>query len=77
MIMHDTNNISRGHSAVSSTTTSGSGMASDVKNPSHLLMDSKWLNVSIIHDPIISHDYTMDEYQSHGPPQKRKNMWLW
>ena len=78
MMIHDANNLSQGYNAVSSIATSENYMASNVHDSSHLLEDSKWLNVTkIIHDQALDHGCTMDEYQSYGPPQKRTNIWLW
>ena len=54
MMMHDTNNVSRGHSAISSIAISENNMASNIQESSHLLMDSKWLNVSTIHDQVLA-----------------------
>ena len=72
MMIHDTNNVSKGHSIVSSTATPENSMASNIQDPSHLLMNSKWLNVSSIHDQILAQGYTMDGYQTHGPPKREQ-----
>ena len=72
MMIHDTNNVSKGHNAVSSIATSENSMASNIQTSSHLLMNSKWLNVSTIHDQTLAHGYTMDGYQTHGPPQREQ-----
>ena len=60
MIVHDTKNISIGYTVVSTTTTSENYMASNVQDSSHLLKDSKWLNVTTIHDQALAHGFTMD-----------------
>ena len=75
--MHDANNISQGYGAIPPTASSENYTASNAQDSSHLLKNSKWLNVTTIHDQALAHGCTMDEYQPHGPPQKETNMWLW
>ena len=70
MMMHDKKNISRGHNIVSSTAISERNMESDIQNSSHLLRNSKWLNVTTIQDQTLAHGFTMDKYQFHGPSSK-------
>ena len=74
MMIQSAKNSLRGHSAVSSTATSEIYITNNVQDPSHLLMDSKWMNVTTIHDQALAHGYKMDVYQVHGPPQKRTHM---
>ena len=75
--VYDTKNVSKGHSVVSSTATLETSMASNLQESSYLLINSRWLNVSTMHDQIIAHGYTMDGYQTHGPPKKKTDRWLW